>query len=56
VGRTDLPGGDFDSLMYSIKTRLVKLPDDTKVYPGHGVATTIAREKEKNPFLAGDYY
>lgn len=56
VGRTDLPGGDFDSLMYSIKTRLVKLPDDTKVYPGHGVATTIAREKQKNPFLAGDYY
>ncbi|HOC08136.1 MAG: MBL fold metallo-hydrolase [Clostridiales bacterium] len=55
VGRTDLPGGDFDSLMHSIKTRLAVLPGDTKVYPGHGVATTIEREKEKNPFLTGDY-
>ncbi len=55
VGRTDLPGGDFDSLMHSIKTRLMTLSDDTKVYPGHGIATTIAREKEKNPFLTGDY-
>ena len=55
VGRTDLPGGDFDSLMRSIKTRLATLPGDTKVYPGHGVATTIAREKDKNPFLTGRY-
>ncbi|HOO11943.1 MAG TPA: MBL fold metallo-hydrolase, partial [Bacillota bacterium] len=55
VGRTDLPGGDFDSLMHSIKTRLAVLPGDTKVYPGHGAATTIEREKEKNPFLTGDY-
>jgi hydroxyacylglutathione hydrolase len=55
VGRTDLPGGDFDKLMTSIKTRLVTLPDTTKVYPGHGVATTIAREKDKNPFITGNY-
>ena len=55
VGRTDLPGGDFNSLMHSINTRLAVLPGDTKVYPGHGIATTIKREKEKNPFLTGDY-
>lgn len=55
VGRTDLPGGDFESLMHSIKTRLAVLPGHTKVYPGHGVATTIEREKEKNPFLNGKY-
>jgi len=41
--------------MHSIKTRLAVLPGDTKVYPGHGAATTIEREKEKNPFLTGDY-
>ena len=51
IGRTDLPGGDFDTLISSIKTKLFVLPDDVKVYPGHGPATTIGEEKRENPFL-----
>ncbi|MEM1123582.1 MAG: MBL fold metallo-hydrolase, partial [Bacteroidota bacterium] len=51
IGRTDLPGGDFDTLINSIKTKLLILPDETKVYPGHMQATTIGFEKEHNPFL-----
>jgi glyoxylase-like metal-dependent hydrolase (beta-lactamase superfamily II) len=51
VGRTDLPGGDSRKLLSSIKTRLFPLPDDTLVFPGHGVATTIGHDKEFNPFL-----
>ena len=51
VGRTDLPGGDMGRLLESIRKRLYSLPDDTIVYPGHGPATTIAREKQSNPFL-----
>lgn len=51
IGRTDLPGGDFDTLIHSIKTRLFTLPDDITVYPGHGPATTIGAEKQFNPFL-----
>lgn len=51
IGRTDLPGGDFDTLLSSIRTRLFTLPDETLVYPGHGPATTIRHEKEYNPFL-----
>jgi glyoxylase-like metal-dependent hydrolase (beta-lactamase superfamily II) len=53
VGRTDLPGGDSRKLLRSIKTRLLPLPDDTLVIPGHGAPTTIAHEKEFNPFLQG---
>lgn len=45
IGRTDLPGGDFESLADSIKNKLFKLPDETKVYPGHGDPTTIGQEK-----------
>ena len=51
IGRTDLPGGSFDEIIRSIKEKLLVLPDDTAVYPGHGPATTIAREKQYNPFL-----
>jgi len=52
VGRTDLPGGDFAVLMASIRERLLTLPDETIVHPGHGPGTTIGREKAHNPFLA----
>ena len=51
VGRTDLPGGNTRQLLSSIKTRLLDLPGDAIVVPGHGANTTIAREKERNPFL-----
>lgn len=51
IGRTDLPGGDLDQLLSSIKEKLLSLPDDTVVYPGHGEATTIMRERRMNPFL-----
>ncbi len=51
IGRTDLPGGDFDTLITSIKTRLFDLPDDTVVYSGHGPITTIGQERISNPFL-----
>lgn len=51
IGRTDLPGGDYDTLLESIVTRLLPLGDDVKVYPGHGQATTIGFEKQHNPFL-----
>ena len=52
VGRTDLPGGDYDTLMRSIHAVLLTLPEETVVYPGHGPATTIGDEKRSNPFLA----
>lgn len=51
IGRTDLPGGDFDTLIASIRRELFTLPGETIVYPGHGPATTIRHEKEYNPFL-----
>lgn len=51
VGRTDLPGGNWQQLEQSIKSVLFALPDETAVYPGHGPATTIAFEKTGNPFL-----
>lgn len=51
IGRTDLPGGDYDTLIESIRTHLLVLPDDTKVYSGHGPVTSIGVEKRNNPFL-----
>ena len=51
VGRTDFPGGDAAQLIDSIRKRLLGLPDETAVYPGHAMRTTIGREKAHNPFL-----
>jgi hydroxyacylglutathione hydrolase len=51
IGRTDLPGGDFNILVNSIQTQFFTLPDDTKVYSGHGPVTTIGFEKMNNPFV-----
>jgi hydroxyacylglutathione hydrolase len=51
IGRTDLPGGDYDTLINSIQTQLFTLADDTKVYSGHGPMTTIGFEKMNNPFV-----
>jgi hydroxyacylglutathione hydrolase len=51
IGRTDLPGGDFDTLANSIRTGLFTLPDDVIVYSGHGEPTTIGHEKKYNPFV-----
>ena len=51
IGRTDLPGGDMDTLMRSIREVLFSFPDETPVYSGHGPATTIGEEKRTNPFL-----
>jgi hydroxyacylglutathione hydrolase len=51
IGRTDLSGGDYDTLIASIYDQLLTLPDDFKVYPGHGPPTTIGEERQTNPFL-----
>ena len=51
IGRTDLPGGNYDTLMSSIRQKLLALPDDTVVLSGHGPETTIGRERAGNPFL-----
>ena len=51
IGRTDLPGGDYDTLIHAIRTRLLILPPDTIVYPGHGDPSSIGNEATGNPFL-----
>ncbi len=53
IGRTDLPGGDFNTLIRGIREKLLVLPDETLVHPGHGPDTTIGREKAANPFVRG---
>ena len=53
IGRTDLPGGDFETLIRSIERELLTLPDSTIVYSGHGPETTVGRERRANPFLSG---
>jgi glyoxylase-like metal-dependent hydrolase (beta-lactamase superfamily II) len=55
IGRTDLPGGNTETLLASIRSELFTLPDDTVVYPGHGPETTVGREKATNPFLTGAF-
>jgi glyoxylase-like metal-dependent hydrolase (beta-lactamase superfamily II) len=53
IGRTDLHGGDYETLLASIRRELLTLPDDTTVYTGHGPKTTIGEEKRENPFIHG---
>jgi hydroxyacylglutathione hydrolase len=53
IGRTDLPGGNFEKIMRSLNDRVMALPDDTTVIPGHGPATIIGEERDSNPFLVG---
>jgi hydroxyacylglutathione hydrolase len=52
IGRTDFPGADEALLIKSIKEKIFKLPDDTKIYPGHGASSSIGDEKRNNPFLS----
>ena len=56
IGRTDLPGGDYRVLMESIRTRVLTLPPETRLYPGHGPETTAGHENLTNPFLVPVYY
>jgi len=51
IGRTDLPGGDLPGLLESMRSKILPLPDDTAVYPGHGPTTTMRVERRSNPFL-----
>ena len=51
IGRYDLPGGSFEVLEQSIKSQIYTLPDETTLYPGHGVSTTVAQEKRVNPYV-----
>ena len=55
IGRTDLPGGDFQTLMKSIRREILTLPDETILYPGHGPETSVGHEKVSNPFLAPQF-
>jgi hydroxyacylglutathione hydrolase len=51
IGRTDLPGGSFEKIIHSLHEKVLALPDETVVVPGHGALTTIGEEREGNPFL-----
>jgi glyoxylase-like metal-dependent hydrolase (beta-lactamase superfamily II) len=52
IGRTDLPGGDFDTLIRSIRTHILTLPDETRLYAGHGEKTTVGEERRENPYVS----
>jgi glyoxylase-like metal-dependent hydrolase (beta-lactamase superfamily II) len=54
IGRTDLPGGDYDTLIQSIRQQVLTLPDETRLLSGHGPETTVGEERENNPFLSGE--
>ena len=56
IGRTDLPGGDFDQLIRSIQSKILVLPDTIRVLPGHGPQTSVGTERNANPFLIGGRY
>ncbi len=51
IGRTDFPGGDYETLQHSIRHGILTLPDEIVLYPGHGPATTVGRERRQNPYL-----
>jgi len=51
IGRTDLPGGDFDTLISQLKSKILTLDDEVQLFPGHGPSTTVGRERSSNPFL-----
>jgi hydroxyacylglutathione hydrolase len=55
IGRTDLPGGDYEELMRSIREHVLSLPDETVLYPGHGPVTSVGYERIANPFLAPQF-
>ena len=55
IGRTDLPGGDYSTLINSVAEKLLTLPDETVVYSGHGESTTIGDERRYNPYFALNY-
>lgn len=55
VGRTDLPGGSWETLLHSIKSQVLTLPDETRLLSGHGPETTVGHERSANPFLTGDW-
>lgn len=56
IGRTDLPGGNYQQLIDSIQSKIMTLPDSIVVYPGHGPQTTVGTERQSNPFLMGGHY
>jgi len=53
IGRTDFPGGDYPAIVASLESAILTLPDETRLHPGHGPSTTVAVEKQYNPFLRG---
>jgi glyoxylase-like metal-dependent hydrolase (beta-lactamase superfamily II) len=55
IGRTDLPGGSFETLMASIQREILSLPDETTLFPGHGPTTSVGQERKTNPFLVPHY-